>query len=257
MIISMEQQERHRAIIRAVDSGAKTITQLRELTGASAITIRRDLATLEEIGAVERFRGGARPATRRGAKYPLAVRQTEDPAGKRAIAAEAAALVEPGMSVLIDAGTTPLAVAKHIAGAKITALAMSLYAGAALAKDTDTEVVIPGGSINSDDLAVWGPAAVETVLSMRFDLAFIGVCACDPSVGVMSPNLNEATLKRAYFQAARRVIVVATPEKFTRMSTHRVSTMDQVDTVITNELSDDLATQLTEAGTNLIMIPKE
>ncbi|WP_230937718.1 hypothetical protein [Corynebacterium pseudotuberculosis] len=87
-----------------------------------------------------------------------------------------------------------------MAGKDIHALALSLYAGAALARGAETSVLIPGGDVNNEDLAIWGAAAVETVLSMRFDLAFIGVCACDPSVGVMSPNLNEATLKRAVFQ---------------------------------------------------------
>lgn len=252
----MQQQERHRAIIRAVENGAQTISQLTELTGASAITIRRDLITLEDIGGVERFRGGARPAPRRGAKFPLAVRLKSDPAGKRAIAAEAASMVSEGMSVLFDAGTTPLAVAKLLAGRDISALAMSLYAGAALAKDTNMEVVIPGGSINSDDLAVWGAAAVETVLSIRFDLAFIGAGGLDPEAGIMSPNLSEATLKRAYFEVARRVIAVATPDKFGRLSTHKAARIDQIDTIITNELPADVIDAYTEAGANLVMVSK-
>ncbi|WP_232770670.1 DeoR family transcriptional regulator [Corynebacterium sp. HMSC059E07] len=121
----MDKEERQRRIIWAVDSGSKTVSQLQELTGASAITIRRDLTALEEVGALERFHGGARPAVRRGARYPLEVRRKEDPAGKRAIATEAARLVEPGSCVLVDSGTTPTAVARNLAGMDITALAMS------------------------------------------------------------------------------------------------------------------------------------
>ncbi|KKO81077.1 MULTISPECIES: DeoR/GlpR family DNA-binding transcription regulator [Corynebacterium] len=254
----MDKEERQRRIIWAVDSGSKTVNQLQELTGASAITIRRDLTELEEAGALTRFHGGARPAVRRGARYPLEVRRKEDPAGKRAIAAEAARLVEPGSCVLIDSGTTPTAVARNLAGMDITALAMSLYAGAALAKTPGSDVLIPGGTVNSDDLAVYGAEAVDTVMSMRFDLAIVGVCACTPSVGLMSPNLTEATIKRAYFKAARRVIVVTTPEKFTRMSAHRVATFDQVDTVITTtDLSPDIAQDVVDFGANLTMVPVE
>ena len=74
----------------------------------------------------------------------------------------------------------------------------------------------------------------------------------------MSPNLTAATIKRAYFQAPRRVTVVTTPEKFTRMSAHRVATFDQVDTVITTtDLSQDLAQDVVDAGANLTMVPVE
>ncbi|WP_252970566.1 DeoR family transcriptional regulator [Corynebacterium guaraldiae] len=66
----MDKEERQRRIIWAVDSGSKTVSQLQELTGASAITIRRDLTALEEVGALERFHGGARPAVRRAPAIP-------------------------------------------------------------------------------------------------------------------------------------------------------------------------------------------
>ena len=99
---------------------------------------------------------------------------------------------------------------------------------------------------------------MDTVMSMRFDLAIVGICACTPSVGLMSPNLTEATIKRAYFQAARRIIVVTTPEKFTRMSAHRVADFDQVDTFITtNDLSPEIAQDVVDSGANLIMVPVE
>ncbi|MEA1026407.1 DeoR family transcriptional regulator [Corynebacterium pseudotuberculosis] len=103
----MEQHERHRVIIRAVDSGSKTIAQLYEITGASAVTIRRDLSELDALGAVDRVRGGARTVRRRGARYPLEVRKHEQPTAKRAIAKEAAGMVDSGFSVLVDSGTTP------------------------------------------------------------------------------------------------------------------------------------------------------
>ncbi|WAF47252.1 DeoR family transcriptional regulator [Corynebacterium pseudotuberculosis] len=103
----MEQHERHRVIIRAVDSGSKTIAQLCEITGASAVTIRRDLSELDALGAVDRVRGGARTVRRRGARYPLEVRKHEQPTAKRVIAKETAGMVDSGFSVLVDSGTTP------------------------------------------------------------------------------------------------------------------------------------------------------
>ncbi|MEB3107208.1 DeoR family transcriptional regulator [Corynebacterium pseudotuberculosis] len=57
----MEQHERHRVIIRAVDSGSKTIAQLYEITGASAVTIRRDLSELDALGRWIGFVAGRGP----------------------------------------------------------------------------------------------------------------------------------------------------------------------------------------------------
>ena len=87
----MSNADRHGLIAKAVrDSGGATVQELAELTGASEMTIRRDLDTLAAQGVLERVRGGARSLLLRGEEPPFALRAHEAVEVKRRIAAEGA-----------------------------------------------------------------------------------------------------------------------------------------------------------------------
>lgn len=63
--------DRLRQITDAVrESGSRSVLELAELTGASEMTIRRDLEALAEQGVLERYRGGARSLLLRGEEPP-------------------------------------------------------------------------------------------------------------------------------------------------------------------------------------------
>lgn len=220
-------------IIRAVDSGTRSVEDLVALTGASAITVRRDLAELSDQGAVLRVRGGAAPVPSRGARYPFELRQAEHAPTKQALAQAAASLVDPGDAVLIDNGTTALAVARELAGRGITALALSLHAAAALASRPGNQVVVPGGPISHDDLSFAAAGAERAVREMRFDWAFIGSCAARPDTGLTVAHWGEAQVKRAVLASTRRAVLVATGDKFARTAAHRFGDLADLDTVVT------------------------
>jgi DeoR/GlpR family transcriptional regulator of sugar metabolism len=176
----VQRSERQKVIIRSVDSGERSVNDLVALTGASAISIRRDLTELAEQGALRRVRGGAAPVATRGSEYPFALRRGEDSDEKTLLAQAVAGMISPGDSVLIDNGTTALAVAHELAGLGITALALSLHAAAALARTPGNEVIVPGGPVGHDDLAFTGAGAAEAIRAMRFDVAILGACADRP-----------------------------------------------------------------------------
>src|ERR1700677_2254414 len=113
----MSNADRHRLIAQAVrESGSATVPELAELTGASEMTIRRDLDALAAQGALERVRGGARTLLLRGEEPPFALRAHEAADAKRRIAAEVARLIADGETVLLDSGTTCLEVARLLCG---------------------------------------------------------------------------------------------------------------------------------------------
>jgi DeoR/GlpR family transcriptional regulator of sugar metabolism len=254
----VQRSERHRAIIRAVESGRRTVDELATLTGASVISVRRDLAELAEQGAVRRVRGGAEPATRRGLEYPFSLRLDEAARTKAALARAAAALVRPGDSVLIDNGTTALAVAREVAGTGITALALSLHAAAALAARPGDQVIVPGGVVDHDDLAFTGAGAVEAVRAMRFDVAVLGACAADPDTGLTVAGWGDAAVKRAAMEVARRVVLVATPEKFRRTAAHRFGAIaDLAAIVTTRDAPPAVLHDARQAGVEVILVDVE
>lgn len=230
----MQRSERHRMIIRSVNSGVQDVHALAQLAGTSAITIRRDLSELAEQGSLRRVRGGAAPAPARGAEFPFDLRRAEATEIKNALAQLAASHVRPGDSVLIDNGTTALAVAQELAGIGITAMALSLRAAEALNQKPGNQVIVPGGTLSFDELAFVGAGTADAVSAMRFDVAIIGACAADLDSGLTVAGWDDAHVKRAVLMSSRRSILVATADKFTRTAAHKFGTVEDLDTIITS-----------------------
>jgi DeoR/GlpR family transcriptional regulator of sugar metabolism len=252
----MQRSQRQRSIIRAVSSGRRSIDDLRALTGASAITVRRDLAELAEIGALARVRGGAEPVAHRGSGFPFALRAGEHGDDKVALAAAAAALVPDDASVLVDDGTTAVAVARALAGRRIRALALSLHAAAALAARPGAEVRVPGGTIVHDDLSFAGVGALQAVRETRFDVAILGACAADPDSGLTVASWEDAQVKREAMRQSRRVVLVVTPDKLTRTSAHRFGSTTDVDVLVTTDAAPaDVLRAVETVGVEVLTVP--
>ncbi|MFK0085465.1 DeoR/GlpR family DNA-binding transcription regulator [Glutamicibacter sp. NPDC090743] len=252
----VQRSKRLKAIIRALDNGPRRVVELAELTGTSAITIRRDLTELAERGALERTHGGAKAASARGAEFPFVLRESELYATKVALAQAGRELVHGGQSVLIDNGTTTLAVARELAGAGVTTLALSLHAAAALASRPGNEVIVPGGTIEGDDLSFTGIGAMETIRAMRFDIAFIGACSADPAHGLTVATWPDAQIKRAALESSARTVLITTATKFSRTSAHRFGSYDDLDTIITTADAPVSAIyEARQAGVEVITVP--
>ncbi|KUJ68419.1 decarboxylase [Streptomyces albus subsp. albus] len=229
--------ERLAAITTALrETERLSVAELAELTGASEMTIRRDLEQLAEQGVLERYRGGARSLVLRGEEPPFGLRIREGVAVKRRIAAEVGRLVADGESVVVDSGTTCLEVARVLAGRQITAMPLSLHAAQVLtAPPATATVLLPGGEARRGELAVTGPLAESSLAALRFDTAVIGCCGLTPADGLTAYDLADAAVKRAAMASARRVIAVAEATKFSRTALAFVAPTEAFDLVITDE----------------------
>src|ERR1700742_39533 len=183
----MQRSIRQKLIVQTVrNSGRIRIGQLAELTGASAVTIRRDLADLEAHGALRRTRGGAARAIKFGEEASYQVRASEDAEAKSRLAGAAAALISDYDSVIIDNGTTCHAVARELAGRPVTALCLSLHVAGALAAVPGARVIVPGGPVEPDALALYGSQAVDAVRAISADVVLIGACSVSATRGLTS-----------------------------------------------------------------------
>src|SRR3984957_12496840 len=114
-------------VITDAGSGAEQMSgaELAAATGASEMTIRRDLEVLAEQGVLERFRGGARRPFLRAGGPPSPLRKQDGTEAKQRIAAEAARLIAEGEPVVIDSGTACLEVAHALRNHRITVMPLS------------------------------------------------------------------------------------------------------------------------------------
>jgi DeoR/GlpR family transcriptional regulator of sugar metabolism len=248
----MSNADRLRRIAEVVkDAGSATVPELAGLTGASEMTIRRDLDVLAAQGVLERFRGGARTLLLRGEEPPFALRVHEAGEAKRRIASEVARLVGDGESVLLDSGTTCLEVARLLRGRRVTVMPLSLQAIHVLSDaPAPTALVVPGGRPRNGEGALTGPLALASLAALRFDTAVLGCCGLSAADGLSAYDLDDAAVKKAVIASSRRIIAAADGGKLGRTAHAYVGPSTLLHTLVTDTTApaDEIAA-LEQTGT--------
>lgn len=188
--------ERQRAIeTRLAQDGRVLSADLARAFATSEDTIRRDLRALAAAGRCHRVYGGALPAT--GAVGPISVRGTLATAAKAALGATLATLIEPGMTVFLDAGSTNLACARRITVQGVTLVTHAPLIAAELAERPGITLITIGGRVDPQVGAAIGAQALGGIAGLRPDLTLLGVCALDPAAGLTAQSIEDAAFKRA------------------------------------------------------------
>ena len=153
--------------------------------------------------ACQRVYGGALPASPAVGDY--AARQDIAVGSKQRVAARAAALIQPGSTVILDGGTTALALARTLP-ADLNALVVthSPTVAAALADHPTVEILLLGGRVFKHSVVACGAAAVEAAAAVNADVFFLGVTGVHPDTGLTTGDADEAAMKRALSRRAAR-----------------------------------------------------
>lgn len=231
----MNGRKRHDAVHALVmRSGELRADEIAEQLNVSLATVRRDLASLEGRGLVERTWGGAR--IRSTVKYlaHFASAADEQAASKRAIAAAAAALVEPGMVVGLSGGTTCTELARWLRGQSVTVISNAINVAMELYNHGQTRVIMTGGSLNSYSYELVGEMATNTLHEHRIDLCFVGSSGITPDFGFSMRDQPEATVARAFKAVSARTMVVADHSKVGRKTLARFAPLASVTGLITD-----------------------
>jgi DeoR/GlpR family transcriptional regulator of sugar metabolism len=169
-----------------------------------------------------------------------ATRQNVEVSGKRRVAAAAAALVEPDSTVILDGGTTALAVVQALPlDLRATVVTHSPTVASALADHHDVEVYLIGGRLFKHSMVACGAAAVEAARGLHADLFLLGVTGVHPEVGLTTGDADEAAMKRALAHQAADTYVLASSEKIGAASRFAVLPLAEVAGVVTDASLDD------------------
>jgi Transcriptional regulators of sugar metabolism len=154
---------------------------------------------------------------------------------KTQIALAASRLVEEGQSVLLDSGTTTMAIARALKGmAQLTVITNALNIAAELA-GTHIDVILTGGMLRKNSFSLVGPLAERTLRQLSADVLFLGVDGFDTKAGLFTPNLLESEVNRAMVEISRRTIAVCDSSKFGRRSLCNIMPVTMVHEVITDK----------------------
>ncbi len=236
-MIKDARERRDRLAALAIERGFVRVVDASAELGVSEVTVRSDLSALEADGVLSRVHGGAMPRSIPAeASFEQAL--SRDAGVKKAIGTAAAALVESGMSVLLDVGTTSLAVAEALVARgdlrDVIVITNGLSIALALEKGMPAlSVVVTGGTLRPLQHSLVNPGVTTALDDLHADLAFIGCNGVDTSAGVTNINLPEAEVKRQMLASASRSVIVADAGKLGQRHLGRIGRVDQFSLLIT------------------------
>jgi DeoR/GlpR family transcriptional regulator of sugar metabolism len=219
--------------------------------GLSEDSIRRDLRELDAAGLAVRVYGGALPASPAVADY--ATRAAVAPDSKRRVAAAAVALIRPGSTVILDGGTTTLAMVDALPRNFPCTIVTHSPTVAASLLDHVADVFVIGGRLFKHSAVTCGAAAVEVANGITADLFFLGVTGVHASAGLTTGDPDEAAMKRALAGRAGETYVLASVEKIGTASRYGVLPFDEVAGIVTDtDAGDPTLRDLVDRGVTLI-----
>lgn len=235
--------------------GTLKVSELSALLAVSENTVRRDLIEMERLGFCSRTKGGASTVHREAIGPAFSKRMERNKDAKRSIALKAAELVESGLTVIIDSGTTALALAKEIRKKEhITVITPSLDAANILIGNPTNTVIMPGGKLHEPSRSLTGGPAENFFLTIHADILFLTVKAISIEDGLTNHTLDEAVVKQKMIQAAERIIVLADHSKLGKTALSRICGLEEIDLLITDTEADpDFLAALKAKGSILIV----
>lgn len=169
------------------------------------------------------------------------------------MAALAAGLVRPGSTVILDGGTTSLAVTKALPRDLVaTVVTHSPTVAAALLDHDGIEVFLLGGRLFRHSAVTCGAAAAEAAQAISADVFLLGVTGVHPEAGLTTGDAEEAAMKRTLARRAADTYVLASAEKLGAASRCAVLPFADVAGIITDaDETDPNVRKLAELGVEL------
>lgn len=205
----------------------------------SLSTVRRALNDLESAGIIRRHHGGASLVEDHlGSGYDFITQDDTFAEEKHRIAARVARLIEDGMTLMIDGGTTTYAVAKAILTKRLVIITNSLPIAALLNEVSACETVVPGGTLYNRLGVLCGPLCEATLSEMHADLAILGCAGLTPE-GVWNSNPLLASYQRRMMASSSRCLFVADASKVGKRSLTLTTRYEPAIGIVTDSTNTD------------------
>jgi DeoR/GlpR family transcriptional regulator of sugar metabolism len=207
----------------------------------TSATIRRDLTSLENEHLITRSRGYAQIAN--SIYYSdYTIRKNINKEEKERIAA-AAELIEPGSSIIIDSGTTMLALAEYLNVNTIDGLSVVTHAvHTAMLLAPKYQTMIPNGIIDAPTMSVIGPTVEQFFSNIKVDTCFLCSTGVIDSYGLTAASIHHTAIKKQMIKSAAEVIAVIDSSKFSSSGINMVCEFSEIDKLITVETVDNART---------------
>jgi DeoR family deoxyribose operon repressor len=252
----MAESDQRRQIIEKIlkQDGAWNISDLAAKLGVSTMTIRRDLDFLAKKGNVRVYHGVAVASSIQN--YQITEAESARTEEKRRIAAAAAALVGPGETIIIDAGSTAAMTARELPrGMPLTVICLSLNAFLIVLGNPDVQPMMIGGVYHESSRVFESPEGIALLNRHRAAKAFISTSGCREDMGVTCSNQFEIGIKKASLKCSIQKILITDSSKFGKVNTCFFADLVDFDTIITDTgVSEEIVNSLQNQGIQVITV---
>ena len=233
---------RRSAILQILKQNSNvSVAELSARFGVSEVTIRKDLNLLKDRNLLVRTRGGAivHDVGRQDDDTSIKFKRLAHYREKKAIGRAAAELIEEGDTIIIDSGTTAFQVAANLHKFRnLTILTNALNVAQEVLAYKRFNVILLGGNIRNSSESVVGALAESNLKMFYCDKLFMGVDSFSIENGLSTPSIEEANINQIMISRSRNVIAVFASSKVNRRSLAFITTLDNIDTVVTDEGMD-------------------
>ena len=232
----MDSNTRRKLIMERLSAGdGVKVAELAEACGHSEMTIRRDLARLEDTGYLKVHRGLVLLNNGSSMEVSSSIKAQRATAQKKRIDRAAAERVQPGSALYLDCGTTVKEFAMELGGIRnLTVYTSSLLACNVLCNYKNINLFILPGHFSEISMGAYDSSTLTMLQRLRFDMAVLGAEAVDPRAGFMVPEDDDCSCKRVVIANSRETLVLADSSKLFMSSRCVYALPGEIDLFITD-----------------------
>jgi len=219
------------------------LADLSRLLDVSEDTVRRDIKELSDQGLLKAVRGGA--ISRSSTPHHYREREHYDVSHKQIMAEKAIRHIKNGQVLLFDSGTSVLAIATLLPrDLEITVITNSFPVANVLEDHPSVEVIFLGGRLNKSSFSTAGHEVIQTIRGIRPDICFLGICSIDLTSGITGISYDDSQVKKAMVETSKQIIALATLEKLGTTEPYYITSMNDIDIIITDIDPEDKSLSL-------------
>ncbi len=217
------------------NSGEVRVNELSRIFEVSEVCIRNDLSELESKGMLSRVHGGAISAYEPYYNMSLAQRSTTNKDEKDAIAQKIADMIHDSQAVMMNAGTTSLAVMRRLAAKKnITIITNSIVLALEGAKYNSFKIILLGGNVDCEYQYVYGTLTMSQLDKYYADKFIMSADGIDAESGISTFYNQEADICKKMMEHSKITIAALDHTKIGRVALCNIAPAKEVDCIVTN-----------------------
>jgi len=216
------------------------VSELSQYYQVSEETIRRDLEKLEKEGLAVKSYGGAVLNENTNIDLPFNLRKSRNVPGKQKIAALIRDMVNDNESLMLDASSTAVFIAKELKEKKrLSIITNSIEIILELFDAADWNVLSTGGIAKEGAFALVGPQTDRMLRSYHADKAIISCKGLDMGIGFTDTDEMHAVNKKTMLESANEKILVADHSKFDQIAFAQIGSLKDITMIVTDEKPED------------------